>query len=503
MNPARQHRVRPRGAVVAASLLAALTAAACGSNVSPETVAQVNGGVYAGAGAQPGTPGGTAADGTVPAGQSVTGPDGSARSAGSAGDEGTTSGGASASGGSGSGRATGGADGGEAPVQGVRAGRCDGFDGDQTGISDDKIVIANASDISGPVPGLFESAQLATKAFAAYFNSRDDICGRKLEVLALDSRAESGADQQAYTKACSNAFAAVGSMSSFDSGGAATAEQCGIPDLRSLSVTPERRKCDTCFSAMGVSPNLVPTALPKYWVEKEPEAVKHVAMLYVNVGAAKVNSESWRKAWGANGWKIDYFQGIDVDEFNYAPFVQQMKDRGIRFVVYAGPYQYTVRLQDAMAQQHFEPDVFLQDATIYTQDYVDSAGENGEGSYVYSTTELFDDTSLEEMKTYRAWLQQVKPGAEPDYYGLYAWSATRLFVEQAVALGGKLTRRTLVEALAGVKGWTSHGIHAPQQVGAKTTPTCLKIIRLHHGTWGQVSPGRYLCGSLYDSHIGG
>ena len=43
------------------------------------------------------------------------------------------------------------------------------------------------------------------------------------------------------------------------------------------------------------------------------------------------------------------------------------------------------------------------------------------------------------MALYRAWLDQVKPGATPNYFGLYAWSAARLFVEQAVALGGKLT----------------------------------------------------------------
>jgi len=488
-----------RRLVAAAALgLAVLTASACGSQLSPETVARANGGgQYAAAQG----PGGV---GTGPAAGTGSGTAGSAGSTG--GSSGGSAGGSTGSTGSSGGGSAGGSPsttGSTPPVQGVKAGSCAGFDDSQPGVTKDKIVIANASDISGPVPGLFESAQLGTKAFVAYFNSVDDICGHKLEVESLDSRAEAGADQQAYAKACTDAFAAVGSMSSFDSGGAATAENCGIPDLRSTSVTPERRACDTCFSAQAVSPNLVPTAMPRYWDHKEPDAVKHVALLYVNVGAAKVNAESWQKAWSANGWNIDYFQGIDTDEFNYTPFVQQMKDKGIRFVVYAGPYQFTVRLQDAMQQQNFKPDVFLQDATIYTQDYVDSAGDAGDGSYVYSTTALFDDFSIDEMKTYRAWLQQVKPGADPDYYGLYAWSATRLFVEQAVALGGRLTRQSLVDAISQVKNWTGHGIHAPQQVGAKTTATCVKIFQLHSGRWSQVSPGDYMCGGLYDSHIGG
>ena len=71
------------------------------------------------------------------------------------------------------------------------------------------------------------------------------------------------------------------------------------------------------------------------------------------------------------------------------------------------------------------------------------------------------------MKLYRAWLDQVSPGADPNFFGMYAWSAARLFVQEAVALGGKLNRQTLVAAMSKVKNWTSNGMHAPQQVGVQ------------------------------------
>ena len=122
------------------------------------------------------------------------------------------------------------------PTAASRPRSCDGFK-NQTGITDDTIILANVSDISGPVPGIFESAQQAhPRVTSTYFNSTEDICGHKLELELLDSRADAGADQQAYTTACDNAFAAVGSMSAFDSGGAATAENCGLPDIRSTSI---------------------------------------------------------------------------------------------------------------------------------------------------------------------------------------------------------------------------------------------------------------------------
>jgi ABC-type branched-subunit amino acid transport system substrate-binding protein len=478
----------PLPMVATAVLCAAL--AACGSQLDPETVAQVDGTVGGGA------------VGTV-AGGSGTGTGGTAEGgvSGSTGDSGTDSGsGTGSTGSDGPGEAQQGT--GENSATGTtKAGSCDGFK-NQTGITDKTITIANVSDISGPVPGIFESAQQATRAYAAYFNSTNDICGRKLDVELLDSRADAGADQQAYTKACDDAFAAVGSMSAFDSGGAAAAQGCGLPDIRSTTTTPERRDCSTCFAAQAVDPRLVPSAMPKYFLDKYKDATQHAAVLYINAGAAPVNAGAFRAAWDKAGWNIDYYQGIDVSEFNYAPYVQQMKDKGIELVNYTGPYQNTVKLLDAMKQQGFEPDVYIQDSTIYDERFVEEAGGNADGVFAYSTTQLFDDFGVKEMALYRSWLDQVKPGAVPNYFGLYAWSAARLFVEQAVGLGGKLSRAAMVDALRKVTNWTGNGVHAPQQVGSKTTANCQSVLQLNGGKWSQVSPGGFMCAPLIDSGEG-
>ena len=62
------------------------------------------------------------------------------------------------------------------------------------------------------------------------------------KLVTYDSRTDAGADQQAYAKGCDEVFATVGSMSAFDSGGAGTAQSCGLPDIRSAAVTqgPQR-----------------------------------------------------------------------------------------------------------------------------------------------------------------------------------------------------------------------------------------------------------------------
>jgi ABC-type branched-subunit amino acid transport system substrate-binding protein len=472
--------------------------AACGSQLDPQTVAAVNqdgsSGAEAGTGSVPGAAdpgGGDSGVDTGPGDTTVPGAD-----------EGTADGAGPGVGAGPGGGTDGGGRGGSDPTGGAKVGDCSGLK-NQTGITDKTITLANISDISGPSPGLFESSQLAIRAYVEFFNSHSDICGRKLEVLNLDSRTESGADQQAYVKACEQAFAAVGSMSGFDSGGASTAESCGLPDLRAASVTPERQGCSTCFGMYAVKTNLITDAYAKWFMSKYPEATDNVGLLYINAGAAVPNAKSQAAAWQKMGWDIKYMQGMDISEFNFAPYVQQLKEKGIKTVAFIGPYQNTVKLQEAMRQQGYKPDVFLQDSTLYDQRYLEQAGGLAEGAFVYSTNDLFENTANKEMQTYLSWLQQAKPGADPHPFGLYAWSAARLFVEKAIALGGKLNRKKMVDAVARTNDWTANGLHTAQAVGTGQSPRCAMVIQYRGGKWRKVSPGSYLCGKLVDSGIGG
>lgn len=482
---------------------------ACGSQLDPSTVARANG-------SEPGTrpaaiEGATADPGAVPEealGQSIGLDVGTSAAPDTGVDLGVDLGVDTGTGGG-----TGGGDGtdtdagegdssGDPPVTdegsssgGGGAADCDGFDNNQPGVSGNKIVIANASDLSGPSPGLFQPALDGVRAYVEYFNATSDICGRELEVRSLDTRTDAGGDQQAYATACAEAFAAVGSSSIFDSGGASTADSCGIPDLRMVSFSRERARCGSCYAVQVTSPDAIPNAGLDYFKKAGPEAIRSTAILYVAVGDLKVNAEARAKAAEARGYDVKYVTGIGAAEFNYAPYVQQLKDNGIRFLQFGGSNAFTVRLAQAMQQQNYHPDFFVVLPTQYNQAYIDQGGSSVEGSYVQLAHQLFG-SSNPEMQLYLQWLQQVKPGSEPSSTGLYAWSAARLFVESAVALGGDLTRRSLVAAVAEQHAWDANGLHVEQDVGGKVTGECQVIIQLHAGAWRQVSPGTYLCSGL-------
>ena len=370
---------------------------------------------------------------------------------------------------------------------------CTGFH-NQTGISDDTITLANVADISGPVPGIFTSAQMAARAYVAYFNATTSLCGRKLRVLSLDSRTDAGGDQVAFTKACDDTFAAVGSMSAFDSGGAATAQQCGIPDVRAIAVSDARNACSTCFSTQATDLNAFQNAVPDYFVEHYPAAAKHAAMIYVNEAASVENAQVMEAVGKQRGMTFVYSSPFDVAEFNYGPYVQRMKDKGVQMVQFVGSSDQAARFGRAMQAASFRPDVYLLDPTAYDPAFVRTGGSAVEGAFVFiDFTPLEEAAHNAELRLYDQWLQQVSPGAVPSYFGLFAWSATRLFVEQAAALGGRLTRSNLVDRMRKVHGWTDNGLHAAQNVGGKQNSNCWRFLQLRGGRWAAAGGTQYLC----------
>mgnify|MGYP000748886131 CR=1 FL=1 len=493
------HRtVRGRATAVLAAGVLSLALAACGSQLSPDEFVTAGGGTAGvGVGTGTGTDGGFVDDGSGVVADGGTGTD---TSGGSTGSTDGSSGGTSSSGG---GSSSSGGDSGSSGDGGgqtdssdqIKTGSCEGFK-NGVGITDDAITIGNSSDISGPVPGLFEAAQDAVKAFVAYYNKAnpDGICGRRLVLKNYDSQTQDSSDQRNHVDACENVFAMVGSMSAFDSGGAATTEACGLPDIRSAGVTGNRQQCKTCYGAQSTIAGEVANAVPDYALKNFPDAAQKAGMLYITAGAAQENGELFPVAYEKRGMNFDYVQGFGTSEFNYSPYVQQLKDRGIRYVQMTAAVPQFVRMAQAMQQQSYKPDVFMFDPTAYDPEFISSGGDAVEGATVFMNFVPFEEASSSpETALYLNWLQQTKPGATPTFFGVFSWSAARLFVEKAAALGGDLNRANLVQAVSQVKSWTANGLHAPQFVGPKRTGDCFRFVQVKNGRWVPVGGTKYTC----------
>jgi ABC-type branched-subunit amino acid transport system substrate-binding protein len=370
---------------------------------------------------------------------------------------------------------------------------CAGFK-NRTGVTNRTIRIGNAADISGPVPGQFLSARQATLAYVRYFNATHSLCGRKLALSAYDTMTDTTANNTAYAAMCTKVFAAVGSISQFDDGGAKTTQACRLPDLRATSTTTARNACSTCFGVEASRSGEVATSV-HYLLATHPSASQKTAVLYLNVGVDAEKAIAQENAEEQSGMKVVYASPVDVADFNYSPYVQAMISRGVKIVQLVAGASQAARLAQAMMQGGLHPEVFQVDPIVYTPDFATLGGTSVDGAI--TAINFYPLTANQtELNLYRKWLHVVAPSSTPTEAGLYAWSAAKLFVTELRALGGKLSRATLIAKLRTVTGWTGGGLHAPMAVGTKHLSPCVRFLSLHNGKWVSVGGTSYRCSGI-------
>lgn len=377
-----------------------------------------------------------------------------------------------------------------------------GGNGGQTdvGVTEDKIVIANGSDISGAVPGLFEDAQLAVAAYIRRFASTEGtVYGRQLDYLPLDTKLDEQGNRNAYIEACDRAFAAVGSMSAFEQGAIDPITQCGIPDLRTAAPHPRMQEVEQMYSMDAMSPQLQPLAEYNFWKEQIGEGVKRSGYLFIDAETTRYQTQLVRDGTKQIGYEWPYVQPVDIAETNYAPFVLEMKNKDIRFVTFQGAYQQAVRLAEAMRQQNYWPEVFALQSNAYTPAYIESGGQAVEGTHIAVPSVILEEIDQHpELQEYRRWLKQVAPDAEPTGLGMYAWSAAKLFVEKLKEVGPELTRQKMLQALSQVQGYDGGGLLPPQDVGSRRNADCVIIVEVRDGGFVRVEPAQ---GMRCDDHV--
>jgi ABC-type branched-subunit amino acid transport system substrate-binding protein len=170
-----------------------------------------------------------------------------------------------------------------------------------------------------------------------------------------------------------------------------------------------------------------------------------------------------------------------------------MKSKGVQFVQFLGAYQQSARLAQAMQSGGFKPQVLMYDPSVYEPGFLKQGGSAVEGAKFFVNFTPLNE-SQPELNLYKKWLGQTNPGAQPTFFGLFAWSAAKLFVQKSLELGGKLTRSSLVAAVRATNGWTGGGAHSPMSVGAKHPPVCVRWMTVKNGAFVPYGSTKYTCG---------
>ena len=135
------------------------------------------------------------------------------------------------------------------------------------GVTKDSITLANIADISGPVPGLFESAQQATKAFVAYWNATyGGVCGRQLKLKTYDSGTASNGTATRRSRPATRRSPRSAPSPRSTTAARGVGQQCGIADFSAAAVTKAHQAATNTYAASatkaGCSPRRCPSTSP-------------------------------------------------------------------------------------------------------------------------------------------------------------------------------------------------------------------------------------------------
>jgi ABC-type branched-subunit amino acid transport system substrate-binding protein len=369
-----------------------------------------------------------------------------------------------------------------------------------TGVTANTIEVGNIASISGVVPGLTQSAQQATEAWADYVNSTGGICGRQIKVQPFDDGSDSGTDYADADQACSSDFAMVGNASGFDDGSAQAVSACGIPDMAAEISTVNAGETADIFGASPGNAHYWSLGPANYLKATYPSAITKAAMIYLDVSATQTQATHEVAAYESVGFHYVYDASTTPTNANYATNVQAMQSAGAEYVTEYSDDDSAERLLQAMQQANYTPQVVDWFSEEYSPQFAQQTAPESNGDLVLmSATAAYEEASANPgMQLMESWLNRVAPGYHQDIFAILAWSAGLAFEQAAKAVGPDLTRAALISQLQQITNWTGDGVTPPVNIGQKIPSKCFFYMKIENGAFQRVypsAPNTYDCNS--------
>ncbi len=370
------------------------------------------------------------------------------------------------------------------------------------GVTANTITVGNIASISGVAPGLTQSAQQATEAWAAYVNSTGGICGRQVKVQPFDDGNDSGQNYADAQQACSSDFAMVGNASGFDDGSAQAVSACSIPDMAAEVSTAAAGTTADIFGASPGNAHYWPLGPGNYLKATYPNAISKAAMIYLNVSATQTQAEHEVAANQSIGFHYVYDESTTPTNANYATNVQAMQSAGAQYVTEYSDASSAERLLQAMQQANYAPQVVDWFSEEYSPQFAQQTAPESNGDLVLmSATAAYQEASANPgLQLMESWMNRVAPGYHQDIFAILAWSAGLAFEQAAKAAGPDLTRAAVITQLQGITNWTGGGVTPPVNIGQKIPSKCFFYMKIENGTFQRVypsAPNSYDCNSGY------
>lgn len=464
-----------RRTTTALVLAVSLLAAACGSRLDEDVrAAAVEGG---GGGAGGLSPGG----GTGPAGP------------GGAGTSTTVAGGTGAGpSSSGAGTGPGGAGGGPAAIAGGPGGTggtaCVPSGASDVGVTESSITLGQVSTISGPIPGIGQTAVNGVRAYLEYLNqTAGGVCGRRLNLIVADDRLDAGVNRSETARLLQQAFALVGGWAVTDDGGASSLQGTNVPDV-GIAISNVRAGIPNNFSTNPI--------------EEGTSGSRTVLQYFVDAYDVRTAAVVWGAQVTARNRAMEFIAdlemlGVDVHvrreaaitETNYVPIAQDIENHRSDLVLTTLEITGISRLAQAFQQVGYLPRVPYYGAQSYGDRFLAQAGAAANGALIGITHPILEEAATNpQVALFEEWYRRVNPGAEIDFFAFQGWVAAAMLTDALLAAGPSPTRDGVLEVLRTYTSYDAHGFVAPVDPAGKHGSPCFMVVTVRDNRWQRVFP---------------
>jgi len=377
------------------------------------------------------------------------------------------------------------------------------------GVTAKTITVGSISDISSPIAGLFQGAEVGTQAYFAYVNSHGGVNGRKLVLDGMDSAFSSGKVATETQTIAANDFAIVGGFSLIDGAEQPTIDADKLPMVSEV-LTPSLLPDPNVYSAVPLVGDGDIEGPYKWLKNTYPAAAKSLGLIGDNATASVTAQEAAdRNMTESLGYKWLYSRDASFTETQFLPDIIKMKNAGVGLVfepTLTGNYVATVAQE--MKQEDLNA-LLVSGVNAYEKDF--APGTAGNGTLVLGVYPLYrgeDAKTVPAVATFDTWVKKVDPSSQLDIYTLDSWINAELFVQALKAAGPNPTRAGLEAQLDKITSFDAGGLVAPQNPAQKIPGQCWLVTRYENGKWQRIKPdpkSGFVCspGGFYPSNYKG
>jgi ABC-type branched-subunit amino acid transport system substrate-binding protein len=362
------------------------------------------------------------------------------------------------------------------------------------GITENEITLGQVSTISGPVPGLAQTAVNGVRAYVAYRNATGGVCGRTLRVVNADDRLDTGQNRSETQRLMTQVFGFVGGWGVTDDGGASVLNGTNVPDV-GIAISEARAALPNNFSSNPIEAGTsgATTAFRYILSAYQPASA---AVVWPAQATARGRAQAFVTDLQALGVNVVVQREVSITETNWVPVAQEIEDAHAEFVITALEITQIARLAQAFDQIDYLPKVPFYGAQSYGPQFLQLAGPAAEGAILAIGHPIAEEAATAPgMATVQEWYQRANPGAPLDFFAFQGWVAADMFASAIEAAGPAPTRDAVLAVLRTYTSFDAHGLVAPIDPAEKRGSPCFLVITVHNGAWQRVFPsgGGYAC----------